>query len=87
MSLGYEPFFKGQVVLYYAVVHHGKPALAVVVRVGVNVGGPAVGGPAGVPYSCGGVKLFAFQPVSQGIQFSHLFVYLYPVILGKGDTR
>ena len=48
VALGLQFGPQAQVVLHDAVEHDGEPAGAVGVGMGVLVGGPAVGGPAGV---------------------------------------
>ena len=49
VAFGLQAVLQLQVVFDDAVVHHHHVAVAIAMRMGVLFGGPAVGGPAGVP--------------------------------------
>ncbi len=87
MAPGLQLFSQLGVVFDDAVVDHGKLVSAVEVGVGVLVGGPAVGRPAGVADPDPGLPALAAEVVIEDGDPSHLFVHLEGALIQVGHPR
>ena len=72
VSLPYQAPLQRQEILHNAVVDHGYLLSALRMGVGVGVGGPAVGGPAGVPqaHEAPGGAVY-FRGMKQAVDLAH----------------